>query len=115
VSLLDQGPHTLLVQLVRSVTDAYGGSRKVDDGPPLTVTGAMVQPLTAAEATGLGVRPDTSYRVICRSWPGGIHSKVRWVDQSRDLFQRGETTLHTVGRRTQHHSAVLVANNAEVK
>lgn len=115
MSLLDRGPHTLIVQRVKDQPDpVYGGSTRVNDGPPVTVTGAMVQPLSSSESTDLGVRADTSYRVICRSWPGGIYSRVTWVDEGRPLFQRGEKTVYTVGRRTRHDTAVLVANSAEV-
>lgn len=114
MSLLDRGPHTLLVQRMRTEEDPdYGGTRKVPDGLPVTVTGAMVQPLTTTEASELGVRADTTLKVICRSWPGGIYSEVTW--QGRALFQRGETRRHSIGRRTQHDTAVLVANSAEVR
>ena len=113
MSLLDRGPHTLSVQRMTTATDpVYGGTTKLPDGPPVTVSGAMVQPLSAAEASDLGVRADTSFRVLCRTWPGGIYSRVTW--SGRDLFQRGETTSYTVGRRTRHDTAVLVANSAEV-
>lgn len=114
MSLLDRGPHTLLVQLMKAdPNDRYGGSKKVADGAPVTVTGAMVQPLTTTEAYELGVRADSSWKVICRSWPGGPYSEATW--NGRKLFQRGETREHSSGRTTQHHSAVLVATTAEVK
>lgn len=114
MSLLDSGPHVLDVWLAVESTDMnYGGTTKSYPGPAVSVTGAMVQPVTAADAYNLGVQADTTYKVICRNWPGGPYSKAVW--QGRTLFQRGETTVHSVGRRTPHHSAVLVANSAEAK
>lgn len=113
MSLLDRGPHTLQVWLATKSSDAYGGTTKTYPGPPVTVAGAMVQPLTAAEAYNLGVQADTAYKVICRNWPGGPYTKAVW--NGRTLFQRGEATEHSVGRRTRHYSAILVANSAEVK
>lgn len=114
VSLLDRGPHTLDVWLAEETPDpVYGGTTKSWPGLPIRVDGAMVQPVTAAEATSLGIRPDTSYKVICRTWPGGMWSKVNW--SGRTVYQRGETRIHSVGRRTRHHSAVLVTDVTEVK
>lgn len=114
MSLLDSGPHSCLVQRMKAEADAtYGGKVKVADGAPVVAAGVMVQPLTTTEAFEIGVRADTSWKVIGRTWPGGPYSEVTW--NGRKLFQRGETRDHSIGRRTQHQSAVLVANTAEVK
>lgn len=109
--LLDNPPHSVSVALAVTTLDKYNGDA-ITYPSSITVRCA-VQPLSADEAAGLGVSPSTSYRVIARSWPGGMLSRVIW--DGRTFFQRGETLHRSMSPRTKHDYAVLVSNVAEVK
>jgi hypothetical protein len=105
VSLLDRGPHTLVVTPKVEVTDRYGGTTYVD-GDPVTVRGS-VQPVSTEETEALGVQVDTTYRFIGRDWPGGIHSTVVW--DGRNWDQQGEARRYGMSPRTAHVDVILTA------
>lgn len=111
MSLLDRGPHLVQVEVAHAGVDAYNDT-KITYAEPVEVR-CSVQPVRAEEAAGLGVTPDTAYKVLCRSWPGSIRSKVTW--RGRTWFQHGETLHHGMSPRTAHDVAVIVALSAEVK
>lgn len=111
MSLLDRGPHTVLVQVRRQEgTDRYNAPNYVDDGTPVPISGSM-QPLTADETYSLGIEANTAYKFLCRTWPGGIHSSATW--NGRPFQQVGEARVHSTGRRTGHVTVVLQAESAE--
>lgn len=112
MSLLDRGPHTVTVQPKTAVPDRLGGNKYVNSGAPVDVR-CSVQPLSAEELKTLGLEAVTTYRVLCRSWPGGIHSEVNW--NGRPFSQHGEATVYSTGRRTAHTSVVIKAVDAEVR
>lgn len=110
MSLLDRGPHTLVVTPKLKQTDPYGGTAIVD-GAPVTVRGS-VQPVSADESEALGVQAQTVYRFIGRSWPGGIRSTAVW--NGRTFDQQGEPKIYSMSRRTAHVDVILTARSAEV-
>lgn len=103
MSLLDRGPHTVVVTPKVEVPDRYGGTSYVD-GDPVNVRGAM-QPVSADESEGLGVQADTSYRFIGRDWPGGIHATAVWAGRIFD--QEGEARRYSMSARTTHVDVIL--------
>jgi len=106
MSLLDRGPHTVLVELAQP-GDAW---TKQTYAPPVSMR-CKITPLRAEDAAALGL--DTALRVTARAWPGGPRSRITW--QGRYWYQRGETLSHTTSPRTRHDTATLVSNAAEVK
>ena len=110
MSLLDRGPHVVQVETATPGKGIYN-ERTFTYAAPVVVR-CSVQPVRAEEAAVFGVTPDTAYRVRCRSWPGGMYSRVTW--QGRTWFQHGETQHHTMSPRTAHDAALIVAQAAEV-
>lgn len=119
MSLLDRGPHTLIVTPVVQTTDRYGEDA-LTDGAPITVTGCSMQPMTMEEATAAGAQAATTYRVICRQWPGSLSSSAVVVHGppgtvGRTFDQQGEPRHYGMNPRTAHDDVVLTARGTEVR
>jgi len=116
-ALLDTGPETLAVQLRKPRTDSLGSTTWLNDGDPVEVKGAQVEPVTTDEAQSLGLEMLTSYRVTCRGpWPerptdpGAVHSRITW--NGREWDQRGEPRRYGRGRLTRHVVVFISARGA---
>lgn len=119
MSLLDNGPHELIVTPVIQTTDRYGEDA-LRDGDPVAVAGCSMQSMTAEERDEAGVQAATAYRVIARAWPGGISSHAVVVHgppgtDGRTFDQQGEARGYGMSPRTAHVDVVLTARGAEVK
>ncbi len=111
MSLLDRGPHTVVVFPQVRTEDRYG-SPVFTDGEPIPVRGAM-QPSSADETEGAGTQASTQYTFIGRTWPGGVHSRAVWA--GRDFDQDGEARVYSMSARTAHVDVTLQARSSEVK
>lgn len=114
MSILDRGPHSVVVTPKVKVPNGYG-ENELADGDPVTVSGLSVQPVTAEElnAFGGGMQAWTTRRIIGRGpWPGGIHSTIQFDGRTWEQF--GEAEFYTTGRRTKHFSCMIRARFAEV-
>lgn len=111
MSLLSNARHWVSVEPAIAGAGKYG-EQTVTYGAAVSVACA-VQPLRAEEAVGLGVTVDTAYKILAKSWPGSVHSRVTWL--GRTWFQHGETLHHTMSPRTQHDVVIIEAADAEVR
>lgn len=120
MSLLDHGPHTVVVTPKVQEADGYGGSKYVD-GDPVTIEGCSVQALTSDEKQTLnGSEVDATDRVIWRGpWPGGPKSKVEWHDavfnEDVTFNQVGIPRRYSMSPRTRHVDVLLQQVSAEPK
>lgn len=106
MSLLD-GRHTFKVWVpTKGDVDRYGKARLVWPEDPIVVEGNF-QYLTASEATELGVEAETVGRILARTWPGGVHARVRWGE--RWWQQHGEAKWFTRSAATSHAEVTVVA------
>lgn len=111
MSLLDRPRHSVTVFPQVTGDDGYGGIL-LSEGAPVVVP-CNVQPVSVDELEALGgVQARTVYRVVARSWPGGIHSRIRWMGD--DFDQVGEAQRFMMSPRTSHFKVFIRARSAEV-
>ena len=115
-SMLDNGPHTVTIYLEERVIDSYGNEVKTPSGPPVTISGCRVQPLSSSRgafpalSVTTGQRVDNAYKFIARSAPLGWWSRVIWHHpdgRDRSLTVLGGPLLHEDSPATRHISATL--------
>lgn len=113
MSLLDRGPHEVLVQLRRRDRDDLNAPIWVNDGAPISVKGSM-QPLESDDRIELGLTVEDAWKFITRSWPGDVHCHVTWQGATYD--QKGNARPRSTGsRRTRHVVVRLVAQSTKVR
>lgn len=117
MSLLDNGPHEVLVWLEEEVTDSRGNIvRRPKAGSPVRVTRVLMQPMAstrgafAAIDVKQGQSVNASHKLICRNAPVGWWSRVRWVDDegvTHDFSVLGGPLKHQSSRATRHLTVTL--------
>lgn len=116
MSILDNGPHTVIVTPMVTTRGSLGS--KTVPGEPVTLTGVAVQAVTTRGEDAGEARVDVTYRVIGRGcWPGGHKSIVEVVDGPRlGLFdQEGEAAMAGMSARVQHFDVAIRARTSEVR
>lgn len=83
MALID-GPDVVDVYVEELGTDGDGNRVRKPSTVPVPVSGQM-QPLSAAEAQAMGQEWSTTYRFLCRSFPGGAFARVEWGGRSWDV------------------------------
>lgn len=115
MSLLDRGPETVTVQRRKRQQDQIGGSKWINDGDPIPVKGVMVQPVSAAVLTDMGLEVIESKRVIGRrpgGWPGGPYSLITW--RGRDWTQpQGVAMEYDTSPGVAHFSIIIQSTDVE--
>lgn len=117
--LVERGPHTVTVTPMRTLDDGLG--QVVAKGEPVTLSGVMVQPISAPESDlATGTVGAATWRVIGAGiWPGGPYASIR-VDvgppglQGRIFDQVGDVQARASGRRTHHFVVAMSAHGQEV-
>lgn len=108
MSLLDNPPHTVDVQLMKPTQDKRGAYATLPDGEPITVP-CSVQSVrewsTAEEDSTHGLQLFTLVRVFSRHWPGDVRSIVFWDGYEWECV--GAPQHRSMGRRTQHYVVTL--------
>lgn len=100
MSLLDQPPHTVLVQQRVTSSDGRGKSGPLNQGARVLVA-CSVQPLSSADRLVLGgVVADTKRNIVARSWPGNSLSSVIWDGHFWDT--EGEPEHFMMSPATDH-------------
>jgi hypothetical protein len=106
VSLLDDGPDTLLVYAETTGDDGDGNPIRVPDTHPRRIQG-RVQPASAEETQDKGYAAGTYYRFITRCFPAGAWSRVQWC--GRDWDVEGEPLTSGGSEATRHVTVMLKA------
>lgn len=106
VSLLDNGPDTLLVYPEVHGDDGYGTPMRVPSNVPVVVIGRF-QPVSAEESQAAGQAVGTVYKFIARDFPGGAWARV--ATQGRDWDVVGEPQRHNGSPATRHSTVMLRA------
>lgn len=118
MGVLSNPPHEITVVPMVKSQDDYGTT--VIPGDPVTVYGSL-QPIDAKEASERGVRADTTYRFICRSWPGGPYSEFTVVKGPQGTIGEkfdveGDARGYSTGsRRTHRQDIIATRHGAKVK
>jgi hypothetical protein len=109
VSLLDGGPHEVLIwpMVWTEDVDGYGtpGYKPADE--PVAVQGS-VQPISSEERVEFGLGVATAVKLITRSAPAGPWSKARYRD--RDWSVVGEPARYDHSPTTAHVDVILSAD-----
>lgn len=112
MSLLESGPHTVLVYLEEEVDDWRDNPvRQPAAGSPVTVSGCWMQPISssrgsfAAREVDEGQRVTVQYRLIARNAPVGWWSAVEW--QGRRFTILGGPQYRDFSDLTTHMSVTL--------
>lgn len=116
-SLLDAGPHTVLIYLEVEDVDSRGNPVRRPADEPVTVTGCVIQAVASARGAfpasqvALGQQVDATHRLMARNAPVGWWSRVEWLDPSTGVLRRffvlgGPLEYHISGL-THHVSATL--------
>jgi hypothetical protein len=103
---LIDGPDFVTVYPEVLGTDSDGNRVRKPGATPAVVRGRM-QPLTAAEAQAEGQGITTTYKFLCREFPGGAWSRVEWG--GRDWDVQGEPQWIALSPATAHFRVVLRA------
>lgn len=104
VSLLDRGPHTLMLQKRRPVDGPHGTTLQ-NVGKPVPVMGAF-QPVSATETSNDGVIASVTRRFISRSFSGDVYSLL--TDSRGAAWDVvGEPQVYDMSPRTSHVEVLL--------
>lgn len=108
MSLLDNPPHKVEVQLMETVKTDRGASEDRPVGDPIVVA-CNVQPVrewsTAEEHSQYGLQLLELHRVFSRDWPGDYKSLIYYRGFEHETV--GSPQLHNVSPRTKHYAVVI--------
>lgn len=110
MGVLQNPPHSVQVTTRKKVAGKYGTELVPDR--TFTVHGSM-QPISTEEAHARGVSTDTTYRFICREWPGGPYSEVFVMvgppgTTGTNFDQHGDARGYSTGSRLTHRQDVIL-------
>lgn len=105
MSLLDAGPHTVVVYPQVSTLDPDGNPVLGPGAVPITLVGVTLRPLSASENNELGQGTDTRYQLYARAAPLGPWAAVDWDGQRYDVL--GEPARWDGAPGLAHVTAVL--------
>lgn len=114
-TLIDSGPHTVLIYLETEGTDHRGNPVRRPADEPVVVTGCVMQPVASARGAfpasqvDQGQTVDATWRIMARNAPVGWWSRLEWVSEgvTRRFFVLGGPLRYTLSDGSTHVSATL--------
>jgi hypothetical protein len=113
VSILDNPPHVVMVQLMKRKQNLRGSYDDVPDGEPIAVpcTVQAVREWSSAEEIAVnGLQLLTLTRIFSRTWPGDSRSVTYWDGHEWETI--GEPQHFQVSRRTNHWAITVKRRGA---
>ena len=105
MSLLDNGPETVLVYPQVESVDEYGTPTLVPSDVPVEVTGATVEQVRADESAAEGGDTTTTYRVFARGAPAGPYAAAEWDGGRYEVVGEPDRPRRNV---TVNHISILI-------
>ena len=118
MALFSEGRETVEVWPAVEDVDEWGNSvwraptlREVATEPPFIVRRCVVQPMSESADSEQGFMLVSHYRLICREYPAGAKSIVRWRGQLWDCRENPARRQYTAA--TAHDTVFMRARSEE--
>lgn len=106
MSLLDDGPHTIVVFAQEAFDDSYDNPRHRPSTTGVEVRGCVMSPVSSARDPLTDRRIDGGYKLVTRAAPLGPWARVEF--EGRSYSVEAGPHEHTTSRGTRHVVATLI-------